>query len=86
MSAAMRDLPEYIEHFRKRVLQDALATATSAYWLRRRDAFEAALPRPGDFTGRATAAELEAQRERVAAVALACAERARVAIGGDLDE
>lgn len=36
-----RDLAEYVEHFRHRVLQDALAEATSAYWLRRAETFAA---------------------------------------------
>jgi hypothetical protein len=35
------DLTEYLEHFRKRVLQDAFAEATSSYWLRRSRAFAA---------------------------------------------
>ncbi len=35
------DLAAHIEHFRARVLQDALAEATAAYWLRRADTFAA---------------------------------------------
>lgn len=35
------DLSEHVEHFRLRVLQDALNEATSAYWLRRAATFEA---------------------------------------------
>lgn len=31
----------HVEHFRWRVIQDALAEATSAYWLRRADALDA---------------------------------------------
>lgn len=34
-------LADYVEHFRARVLQDALAEATSSYWLRRAEAFDA---------------------------------------------
>lgn len=34
------DLTEHVEHFRARVLQDALAEATSSYWLRRAEAFD----------------------------------------------
>lgn len=34
-------LASYVEHFRWRVLQDALAEATRDYWLRRADAFAA---------------------------------------------
>lgn len=40
MSATLNDLPpEYVEHFRHRVLQDALAEATAAYWMRRAEQF-----------------------------------------------
>ncbi len=35
------DLTAYIEHFRARVLQDALAEATANYWIRRAETFEA---------------------------------------------
>ncbi len=34
-------LAEYVEHFRHRVIQDALTEATAAYWLRRADTFAA---------------------------------------------
>lgn len=37
----MIDLSGYIDHFRARVLQDALAEATADYWLRRGAAFAA---------------------------------------------
>ena len=33
------DLPAYVDHFRGRVLQDALAEATAAYWTKRADQF-----------------------------------------------
>lgn len=79
------DLEEHVEHFRTRVLADALQEATCAYWRRRADAFAAALPRPTDYTGRATAAEIEAQRYRVAAVVLACRERAGFMLGGEIE-
>lgn len=35
------DLESFVEHFRKRVFQDALNEATSAYWLKRADQFAA---------------------------------------------
>lgn len=38
---ALVKLEEHVEHFRARVLQDALAEATSSYWLRRAATFEA---------------------------------------------
>lgn len=37
----LTDLAEHVEHFRMRVLQDALAEATAAYWLRRAEQFAA---------------------------------------------
>ncbi|HWI43257.1 MAG TPA: hypothetical protein VNS81_06525 [Nocardioides sp.] len=37
----MTDLEEHVEHFRTRVLQDALAEATAKYWLRRAETFAA---------------------------------------------
>lgn len=59
-----------------RVLTDALAEGTDAYWQRRAEAFEKAAPRPGDFNGRATPAELAARAERCRATAAACRARA----------
>ena len=79
------DLTEHVEHFRARVLADALQEATRAYWHRRADALEAAMPRPGDFAGNATRAQLEAQRARLAAAALACRQRAELSLGGRIE-
>jgi len=74
----MLDDPGYLDHFRGRVLQDALTEATAAYWWRRGDVFDAARPRAGDFPGGATEADLDAARRRCGAVALACRQRAAV--------
>jgi hypothetical protein len=71
-------LAAQIDHARMRFLADALQEATAFYWQRRAETFEWAMPRPGDFTGRATPADLEARRQRLAAVAQACRERAQV--------
>ena len=68
----MRYLANYLDHFRSRVLQDALTDATAAYWLRRAQAFDEAAPRPGDDTGGATPAELDERRQRCEATARAC--------------
>ena len=35
------DLAAHVENFTRRVMQDALAEATAAYWLRRADTFAA---------------------------------------------
>ena len=78
------DLMDYVENFRSRVAQDALAEATSNYWISRADTFEEAAPRPGDFTGAATPADLETQRQRLADIVRACRQRAQVSLlGGD---
>ncbi len=79
---ATPDLTEYVEHFRSRVVQDALAEATSYYWKTRAAVFEGARPKPGDFTGHATPQQLRARDAELAAVALACRERAAVSLLG----
>lgn len=79
----LTDLDDYVDNFRRRVLADALQEATAAYWRRRSQAFADAMPRPGDYTGRATPEQIEAQRQRIAASALACAQRAAVSLGGE---
>lgn len=79
------ELPEYVDHFRRRVLADALQEATAAYWRHRADAFDAALPRPGDYAGMATPQQIEAQRDRIAASALACRQRAVFMLGGEVE-
>ncbi len=75
-------LADYIEHFRKRVLQDPLAEATAAYWRRRAATFQWARPKPGDFTGLATADELAERDARLAEIVLACNSRAAVSLIG----
>lgn len=59
-----------------RVLTDALAEGTAAYWERRGKSFEGAAPKPGDFNGRATPAEIAERAERCRATAAACRARA----------
>lgn len=66
----------------QRVLADALAEATSTYWERRAEAFENAAPRPGDYPGMATAADLSAARERCLSTAAACRARASLEAPG----
>ena len=67
---------ERVRHFRLRVLADALSEATASYWNHRAEQFENAAPRPGDFTGRATAAELAERGRHCRARAQACRQRA----------
>lgn len=40
LDANLVGLDEYVQHFRLRVLQDAMLEATAVYWLRRARAFE----------------------------------------------
>ena len=78
------DLAEYVEHFRQRVLQDALTEATAAYWVRRSWQYERSRPKPGQFTGQATPEEIAALDADLAAKALNCRRKARLMVGGDL--
>ena len=73
------ELAAYVDHFRARVVQDALAQATVAHWLRRAEAFESAAPRPDDYPGQATADDLAQAVARCAEIARACRNRAVLA-------
>lgn len=64
--------------FAWRLTQDAWAEATQVYWERRARQLEAARPRPGDFTGRATRAERLACWDRLTEAAAACRARGRM--------
>lgn len=74
---------EHIDHFQRRVLQDALADGTAAYWRRRAETFEAARPRPTDYHGQATRADLAARDARCREAAEACRKRAGVSLVDD---
>lgn len=77
----MTDLAQYVEHFRARVLQDALNEATASYWIRRAEAFDAACHRPGiDYAGKASLDDLREQWVRATVTAVACRHRASVAL------
>lgn len=68
----------YLDHFRQRVLQDALTAATANQWTKRAETFAWAAPRPGDFNGRATEAELTERQRRCLETAEACREHAQL--------
>ena len=68
------------DHFAARVLQDCITEASAAYWKRRAMAFDAARPRPGDFHGRATPAELAERDERCRQAAEFCRHRASLGL------
>jgi hypothetical protein len=63
-----------------RLVTDCLAEATTSYWERRAAAFFDAMPRPGDFNGRATAEDLSASFVRCAGIVQACRQRAQVSL------
>jgi hypothetical protein len=48
-----RKLVEHVEHFRHRVMQDALAEATAAYWNHRAEDFDAVGTQECDETAQA---------------------------------
>jgi hypothetical protein len=79
------DLAAYLDHFRARVLQDALNEATGAYWNRRAQTFEDARSRPGDYAGEATPEAIAARGARLAGIAQACRARATLAHITDTD-
>jgi hypothetical protein len=60
------------DHFRARVLQDALTAATADYWEHRAQQFEHAAPRKGDFHGHASREELLNRWESCRDTANAC--------------
>jgi len=64
--------PERLAHFRARLLADAYLDASAEQWERTAERMEWAAWRPGDYPGRSTLAELQAQRAR-------CLESARLA-------
>jgi hypothetical protein len=62
--------------FQRAVLTDAWLHGNAIYWERRARQLEAALPRPGDYPGRATPAERAARARRITEAAHACRNRA----------
>lgn len=76
-------LGDYLDHFRWRVLQDGLAEATAAYWLKRAEDFEKAKPiEPvGGYATEAAAAQAALQWRRCDETARACRNAASLAVG-----
>ncbi len=71
-------LDAYFDNFARRVIQDALTEAARSYWIKRAEAFERAMHRPGDFPGLCSIEQIEAVNERLAAKALACRRHAEL--------
>jgi hypothetical protein len=70
-----------LDHFRARVLQDAITEATAQHWIQRAHQFQQAAPGEGDFHGAATTEELREAYRRCMATAQACLQRAEVLRG-----
>jgi hypothetical protein len=68
----------YLEHFRYRVLQEALSSVIPSQWERRAAALEAGLPRSGDFVGRSTPEERQDRTQRLLEVIAACRRHAEL--------
>lgn len=75
MSRATED---YLEHFRARVLTDAVTEAHADQLERRAARFLAARPRPGDFHGQSTREELSMRWRELTAIAEALRHKAAV--------
>lgn len=68
----------YIERFRRRVLQDAVAEALPAYWLHRAELFRWAKSKPADRPGvDETTQQQELRDSMLEALAVECVRRAR---------
>src|SRR5699024_3761372 len=55
-----------IDNFSRRIVVDALSGGLSATWHRRAEALESARPRPTDYRGKATPAQIAEQDRRLA--------------------
>ena len=77
-------MTDHLDLFERRILTDALRTATASYWHRRAAQLEWAKPRPGDYRGQATDADLRDQWNRLDAMVQACRARATAAPWDDV--
>jgi hypothetical protein len=75
-----------LRQFQHRLIRDALNEATAAYWRRRANEFEAARPRDSDYPGNACPEQLDAQWDRLTAIAHACRNRAELCQLTDREE
>ena len=65
-----------IDHFRARVLQDALTEATAQYWIHRAHQFQQAAPRLDEYRGQATSEQLTERWLECMATMQACLSQA----------
>lgn len=89
-TARARAAVDHLEHFQRRVIQDALADGWAATWERRARAFEAARPALGDFTGGLDLEKRRAKYRELTEIAKACRAKATLApldlFEADLDQ
>jgi len=64
------------EPIRRRAVQESVSNALACTWRRKADLLEWARPRPGEYAGQATAAELAERDQLLAAQAKACRNKA----------
>lgn len=74
-----RDVVDHVEHFQRRVIQDAMLDGWAATWERAAARFEAARPRLGDFAGQCDLEQRRAKWRELTEIAAACRARAEVA-------
>lgn len=65
-----------LTHLQRRVVQDAVNSATRSWWLKRAEDFERAKPHPDDYNGQATIEELRARWRWCNETAKACRNKA----------
>jgi hypothetical protein len=70
--SAQRHLQVDAEHFRRRVLQDALQEALGSHWRRRASTLLRCVSRPDDFLGRSTPEQRAERDSRLRADAERC--------------
>jgi hypothetical protein len=67
-----------IDHFRGRILQDALTEATAQYWIHRAHQFQRAAPRVDEYHGDATREQLRERWLECMATSQACLNHAEL--------
>jgi benzoyl-CoA reductase/2-hydroxyglutaryl-CoA dehydratase subunit BcrC/BadD/HgdB len=67
-----------IEHFKARLLQDALTEATAQYWIHRANQFQQAAPRLNEYHGQASDEQLRDAWLDCMATAEACRRHAKL--------
>lgn len=77
-SHILRDAAENLTHLQRRCVLEAVEAASAAFWERRAAELELARPVPGDFTGKASRADLSRRWRDLTEMAQACRARAEL--------